>query len=173
MAEAKEKLKEVNIQDYTIARLDDFLVLFSKTSNGEVCTLTEDEESQVRSNFDFVTPWHTEYGLKFCRMFEILGIPLHLWDESNIRRIPGNLGEVNQVHFKKDELSRVEVCIAMDLSNPRHQFHNSLIVKDLTRSYNIIIKEVITSPKEESEEPIFLSTEKETPLSSDSEMRAN
>lgn len=88
----------------------------------------------------------------------------------NIRKISNNLGEVHQVHFRKNNLSTSEICVIVNHSNPRHQFHNSKTVRDSSRIYIILLKELKALSMEESEEPLFISSEEET-LESPSENR--
>lgn len=94
MEEALEKIGELHCKELDVNRIDDYSVLVTKIRNGEICALSEDEESKLRERFNFVTPWHKEYGLRFFRRYELFGIPLHLWTDANIRKISGNLGIV-------------------------------------------------------------------------------
>lgn len=94
MAEVKEKLKDVCFKEIVFSGMNDYLVLLAKKIDGCICELVKDEESQLRNCFTFVAPWHKEYGLRFCRRYELFGLPLHLWKEINDRKISGSLGVV-------------------------------------------------------------------------------
>lgn len=63
--EAKNKVSEIELVGIEVHRIDDYLFRITKTRNQEVYTFTEDEESQLRERFNFVAPWHKEYGLSF------------------------------------------------------------------------------------------------------------
>lgn len=69
--------------------------------------ITEDEELILRGCFNYSTPWHRDYCLKFIRNFKSLGIPMLLSIKENVRIIGSKLGVVNEVHFKKHNFASV------------------------------------------------------------------
>lgn len=86
MIEVMEKLNGTILKEFDINRMDDFSVLLTKIVKCTIYALTEDEETQLRNSFDFVSLWHKEYGLRFSKRYELFGIPLHLLNDANIKK---------------------------------------------------------------------------------------
>lgn len=109
-----------------------------------MCAFTEDEESQLREMFNFVAPLHKSMdcaflgGMNYMEYLYIYG-----WMQT-LKIIGSNLGIVEHVHFKKGDWSCAEICVFMDLSNPKHQFHKVIVVGNSSRNYNIFVREIIT-----------------------------
>lgn len=59
LTEVKEKLKETSLKEFNINKMDDFSTVITKIEQGKIF------------------PWHKEYGLMFCRRYELFGIPIH------------------------------------------------------------------------------------------------
>lgn len=61
-------------------------------------------------------------------------------------------------------MSKVEICVAMDMSNPKHQFHKVIITKDFKRSYSIRVKELDTKVDyDDIEDQLFFTPKDTTP----------
>lgn len=66
--------------------------------------------------------------------------------------------------FQEISPTKVTICVTLELSNPRHQFHNVIVIKDDNREYMIRVKEVnITGDEEDGEEHLYF-TPKEVTL---------
>lgn len=57
--------------------------------------------------------------------------------------------------------------VSLEVANPKHHFHNTIVVKDNDKSYRVIVKELKEIQKEGEKENSFLfsTPEEETPLS--------
>lgn len=79
-----------------------------------------------------------------------------------LKKICSVLGVVDQIHYKNHDFSSVEVCIFMDLSNPKHQFHNTIIIQDIMQKYNILVKNLkLKEIDESSQDPLVFTPEDE------------
>lgn len=79
-----------------------------------------------------------------------MGFPVHLNCEENIRRVGSKLGMVDSIHYKKNNLALVEVCVIMDSMNPNHNAHNVVLLVDNERQYRIFVREVIAKEHDET-----------------------
>lgn len=85
------------------------------------------------------------------RRFEMLGLPLHLWTDANIKKVASNLGVVEQIHYRRNDWSTIDVCVVVELNNPKHQFHNVIVVNDSQRNFSVMVKEVkVQTDKDEN-----------------------
>lgn len=87
-----------------------------------------------------------------------MGIPMHLWTEANIRKIGSCLGIVTSVHYRKDDVSRVEVCVTTESTNPNLMNMGKIVVFDDAKTYYVYVRDVhILKPSKDEGMNISLS----------------
>lgn len=68
----------------------------------------------LKSRFSVVVPWSRFMKQVITRRFEIIGIPLHLWNDLTLHSIGSCLREVVEIHNLKYSFDTTKVTIRLD-----------------------------------------------------------
>lgn len=69
----------------------------------------------IRQCFKEVIPWSKDIKQVIIKRFEIVGIPLQLWNDLTIHKIGSTLGEVKEIHDNSYTFDVAEVTVIVML----------------------------------------------------------
>lgn len=107
--------------------------------------------SSIEGNTQSITPWTKDIKQVIARRFEIVGIPLHPWNDLTIYKIGNTIGVVKEVHNMKYSYD-YDTAELITVSDDRRILQKSLRLNEDSHVYNIRIQEIKVRECQEEEQ---------------------
>lgn len=106
-----EDIGEKRWNELTMSCFDSHACIIRKVRKDDNVPIHNEKVEVFKSYFKEVIPWNTKIEQVVIRRFEIVGIPLHLWNELTINKIGSCIGEVVEIHDLRYSFDLVEYTI--------------------------------------------------------------
>lgn len=84
---ARNRLKDTGLGHLLLYKLDEFSIIMLKKEDNKYNAIVDDEKSKLRTCFEYVAPWHREYGIRDTKRYDLIGVSLHFWCDEDIKMI--------------------------------------------------------------------------------------
>lgn len=83
-------------------------------------------------------PWNRSLKQVLTRRLEIIGIPLHLWNEYTLHKVGSCFGELKEVHDINNSFDIAEVIVNLD---DKRILQHSVLLREGDSKFNIWVQE--------------------------------
>lgn len=114
MKKPVREVEDKGIEDLAFSKFDLASCLKSKVNRFRVLNIKDKELESIKTFFIKVIPWNKQIRQVINRRFEIVGLPIHIWNDLTIHKIGSCLDEVTKIHDQKHNFNNVELSLNLN-----------------------------------------------------------